>query len=338
MLVFLSKNLVIYPKLDFMKFILSVLLLVSSTVISQLDAQNNEAIAYFDYFNQQHAQIVQSNFAYIQAMIHTEEVAPLAQKRLALLTLIEQSQTQCSSLPAYAKDQGMKAAMQQLLSTYQGLYQVDYLEIEALKPTAKSSYEKMEHYIQQQTKAELALVDASIAFLEAQKNFAAANNIIIVEGSPKSEIEQMNQLNAYQRDLFLSLFKVNQLNAHFLEAVQQHNATAAQLYLDELVLACKDEYSKIRYTSDFNGHTAYRDAIVFLVKKLNVLAHQDYPLMLKVAAANTSLSDQEIKDYNELVAHLNTDLMQANQSVQESLLDLLRSNVPKASHRAVKQI
>lgn len=321
-----------------MKTILITLSLFLSTFVFSSAQNIDNPIAYFDYFNQQHGAIVQQNMNYLQVMVHSDDLKKMTATRLQLLQLIDQIEGQLTQIPEYDKDAGIKAAMQSVLSTYKSLYKGAYLELEALKPTAQHSFELMETYIDNQSAAEKKLADASRLFLNAQRQFAEVNGIVLMEAQPSSETEQLNELNEYQRQLFLSSFRVSKLNAQFLEDMTTSSESEINMALKNLINACNEEIEKDEKMSPFNGNASYRDAVLKQATTIRTLAENDYPTLIKGALTPNNLNAEEANQYNTVILKINATLNPLMAEINTSLQDLLRNNVPKPAHRGIKEI
>ncbi|MEZ4985829.1 MAG: hypothetical protein R2795_12480 [Saprospiraceae bacterium] len=318
----------------------TILFLTMLTATQWLSAQQggDAAIRYFDFFNSAHTALSAKNMEYLQYAVHSEEVAVIAEKRLALLDQINTTRQQVAALPAFEGDAGLKAAMLKVLDTYQELFEVSFEEVEILKSNAQQSFDKMEAYIKAQTDAENRMATAANAFVKAQRQFATANQISLVEDTDQSEYDQLNALNQYQRSLFLGHFRVNKANSEFIAALEKNDAESMKAARVAITKACTEALPRMKSMADFNGNTAYRDAVVQQATILDALARQEYIALIRGTEKGNNLTTEEADAYNSAVEKINTELNPALESVQQTLMELLRANVPKPASRAVKQI
>lgn len=294
---------------------------------------------YFDYFNQQHTAIVQKNMEYLQHAVHTDDLTQVARKRLDLILQIEETAMQTEKLPRSDNDAGMRQAMLDVLNSYRGIFKVDFQQVEALKAESQDNYAAMERYLAAQDAAEKKMAEASDRFLEAQRAFAKANNITLMEGAQNSEIEQINRLNRYQRAIFLRSFRVGKRNAEFLSALDRKEVKAMAEARRLLLQEAQQELTSLRRLPDFNGNTAYRDAAVQQVEGILALATEDYPALITVTSKEEDkLTPADIEAYNLAVTHLNERINPAAEAVNNALNELLRQNVPKPATKGVKRI
>jgi hypothetical protein len=317
--------------------ILSICFLLATLGTARAQTFENPG-TYFDFFNREHAAIAQKNMEYLQYAVHSEDLGTIVQKRMGLLEQLQSTQKKLAELPPYAGDAGLRAEMQAVLATYLNLFNLGFQEIEALKSDAAESYEKMARYLQAQTAAEQQMAQASARFLTAQRQFARTHDIELLEGEPTSEAEQLNNLNTYQRNLFLRAFRLGTLNARFLAALDQNEPTTLQQARQELASAAQKELEAVRLVGDFNGNTNYRDAVITQVALYLSLASNEYVTVCQVAAKGSQLTPEDVASYNAAVQATNTRLNPAVEKVNQTLQELLRTNVPKPALKGVKQI
>ena len=299
---------------------------------------DNPAV-YFDFFNQEHSGLAQKNMEYLQYAVHSDDLQVIAQKRLALLEQVLQSQEKMEQLPDFESDAGLKSTMVEVLKTYEELFEVGFQEVEALKLNAQDGFLQMEKYLVAQTAAERKMAGASAKLLEAQQQFAQANNILLqMEPGSVTEAQQLNALNEYQRNIFLRSFRVGKLNAQFLLEMEKDSPDNIDQLRQQLLKAATEEIAELKKLGAYNGDTAYRDAAVEQLEVLQVLAREDYPALVRVKTKGDQLTQEDVTAYNTAISKVNTQLNPASEKINTALQNLLRNNVPKPAVRGVKQI
>lgn len=316
------------------------MLVLSSAFLSAQGQQRiDNPIAYFDFFNQEHSALAQKNMEYLQYAVHSDDLQTIAQKRLELLEQVQQSQLKMEQLPSFASDAGLKATMTEVLDTYEKLFKVSFEEVEFLKLNAQEGFAQMEKYLAAQTAAEEEMAVASAKLLAAQRQFAEANNIVLqMEPDAATTTQQLNTLNAYQRDIFLRSFRVSKLNAKFLLTMEQETANNSEDLRQALLKAAAEESDQIKKMEGYNGNTEYRDAVVAQLEVLKALAAADYPALVRVKTKGDQLTAEDVAAYNTAISKVNTELNPSVEKVNTALQNLLRSNIPKPALRGVKQI
>lgn len=307
---------------------------------SGLDAQSNgeQAVAYFDFFNQAHGTIVQRNMDYLQHAVHSDDEKLIASKRIAMEQQVDAVRQQLRDLPPFAGDAGLKAAMETVLDNYKSLFSVTFPEVELLKMNAEQSFEQMEAYMKAQDDAEKRMAHSSNEFLLAQRKFAKANSIELVEDSKGSEIDQINALNVYYRTLLLQYFKISKANALFMDALSREDAETMKSSRVALLKLCAAELPKLRAIGAFNGNTSYRDAVIREVEWTEEMAKQAYIDLIRATDPATELTNEIIDQFNAAIQRVNTEMGPLVDNVNKASQQLMRDNVPKPTQRAVKQI
>lgn len=314
-------------------------LLSLMTLGLQAQKQIENPIAYFDFVNQEHTNLAQKNMEYLQYAVHSDDIQVIAEKRLALLEQVKASQDRMAQFPDFAKDAGLKATMIEVLNTYEELFAVNFEEVELLKMSAQESFAQMEKYLDAQTAAEKKMATASGQLLLAQQQFASANNIQLqMEPGSATEAQQLNELNEYQREIFLRSFRVSKLHARFLLAMEQKDGGDMEQLRQELVRAAGEEIAPLKQMPDYKGDTQYRDAVIAQLETMKKMAREDYPALVKVKAKGDELTNEDVEAYNTAINKVNTELNPAVERINVALQQLLRNNVPKPALRGVKQI
>lgn len=296
-------------------------------------------VAYFDFFNQEHGALAQKNMEYLQYAVHSDDLQLIAEKRLALLLQVNATQERMANVPDFSNDGGLKLTMKEVLDTYAELFEVGFEQVEALKIISQESFAQMERYLAAQTAAEERMATASAKLLAAQRRFAAANGISLMEEpGAATEAEQLNALNEYQRAIFLRSFRVGKLNADFLLAMNANDGEAIEAVRQDLISACAEEIPVIKKHADFKGNTAYRDAVLAQMNILQKLAKEDYPAIVKVVKKGDQITAEDVEAYNQAIGKVNGQLNPAAEQINTALQNLLRANVPKPAVRGIKQI
>jgi hypothetical protein len=310
------------------------------SLASQAQQTIDNPIVYFDFFNQEHSALAQKNMEYLQYAVHSEDLGVIAEKRLALLAQVQQSQAKMSQFPDFAGgDAGLKATMAEVLQTYEELFEVGFMEVEALKLNAQDGFNQMEKYLAAQTAAEQKMAGASAKLLATQQQFAKANNILLqMEPGSVTEAQQLNALNEYQRNIFLRSFRVGKLNAQFLLAMEKESTGDIEQIRQQLLKATTEEIPQLKKVAPYNGDSAYRDAVVAQLEILQTMARDDYPALVRVKAKGDQLTQDDVDAYNTAISKVNTLLNPATEKINVALQNLLRNNVPKPALRGVKQI
>ncbi len=310
-------------------FSLLALILVGQVCVAQ---EFSDPVQYFDYLNNEHAAIVNKNLEYVQYSVHSDDYNEVEQKRLELIKQLAQAIVKVAALPAYEDDAGMRNEMEEVLKLYLESYEIEFSEINDLKRESKESFEAMERYLEAQDAAEKKIADAAERFQDAQRAFAKKHYITLLEGEKNTEIEQINQVNAYYRAVFLKYFKVSKQHSEVSEAMQAREAEQMDKARLKLQQITQSELKILRLMPDFNGDTAYRDGAIAILEFYQDLAQNGYKKVVDVLKKE-QLTQEDVDVYNEVIENYNTNATRLINEYNQALDQLLKNNVPKPSIR-----
>lgn len=286
---------------------------------------------YFSFLNQEHGAILQRNMEYVQYAVHSEDVRQVEEKRLGLVAQIVQTLLKVGSVKPYDKDDAMHGEMLAVLKLYMESFELEFREVNVLKDKSVESYEAMARYLDAQAAAEKKLAQAAKRFQNAQRKFAKVHGIQLVEGDTNTEVDQLNQLNGYQRAIFLKQFGISKLDAAFWDALKAADVPAMERTRRQLADKSRSELGTLRNMPAFNGNTEYRDAVIRSVEFLSKMADNGYNELIQTEKnkAKDKLTQEDVDAYNAVITAYNNTLPANQAAVNEALNKLLRDNVPK---------
>ena len=291
-----------------------------------------DPVKYFDYLNNEHAAIVNKNLEYVQYSVHSEDYAEVEQKRLDLIKQLAQAVIKVATLPPYEGDASMRDEMTEVLKLYLESYEIEFSEINDLKRESKESFEAMERYLAAQDAAEKKIAEAAERFQEAQRVFAKKESITLLEGEKNSEIEQINQVNAYYRVIFLKYFKVSKQHSELSDAMQAKDIDRMEKARIKLVQDAQSELKILKLMPDFNGDTGYRDGAVAILEFYRELGVDGYKKVVDILRKD-QLTQEDIDTYNGVIEYYNGNVSRLINEYNQALDQLLKKNVPKPSIR-----
>lgn len=294
-----------------------------------LGAQNaSPALSYLQQINTEHNAVTNKNLEYIQYMVHIEDFNEIEKKRLEVIQQMDETIARTAAMPAFEGNVAMRDEMLATVKSYRESFKVEFNELNLLKKESKASYEAMEAYINAQDAAEKKLGQTSKKFYAAQKAFAKANNITLVDGDDNTEVDQINRVNAYHRAIFLRYFKVSKNSAAFWDAVQKEDAKAMERARIMLSNDADAALLDLRKMPDFNGDKDYLNATIRIVEFYDNLAEEGYKQMTLVQR-KTEMTQQDVDTYNGVVTYYNENVNDFLKAYNDALNQLLRNNVPK---------
>ncbi|GJM36271.1 MAG: hypothetical protein DHS20C18_52720 [Saprospiraceae bacterium] len=315
-----------------MKFVPFFLLLFSIGWQTTTAQEFTDPVKYFDYLNNEHAAIVSKNLEYVQYSVHSDDYAEVEGKRIDLIKQLAQAIVKVAALPSFEEDGNMRNEMSEVLKLYLESYEIEFSEINDLKRESKESFETMERYLAAQDAAEKKIADAAERFQEAQRVFAKKHHITLLEGEKNSEIEQINQVNAYYRAIFLKYFKVSKQHSELSDAMQAKEIDRMEKARIKLIQDAQAELKILKLMPDFNGDSGYRVGAIAILDFYKGLAEDGYKKVVEILRKE-QLTQEDVDTYNGVIEHYNESVTRLINEYNQALDQLLKNNVPKPSIR-----
>ncbi len=305
------------------------LFFLSICFMGSLAAQEfSTPVQYFDYLNNEHNQLVAKNLEYVQYSVHSEDVQEVESKRVEVINQLGKAILKVGTLPPYKEDDTMRKELLTVLKMYLESFEIEFTEITMLKSESSDSYEAMQKYLDAQDAAEKKLANAADQYQKAQREFAQRHNIRLLQAEENSEINQINQVNAYYRVVFMKYFRISKLNAAFTDAMNEKDVDNMQKARLQLLAAAKEEINKLRLFPDFNGDTQFRDAGINYLEFHKDLAEGDFNKMITIMKKE-DVGQEDVNTYNEIINRINSKTNELSNAYNNALNNLLRNNVPK---------
>ena len=135
------------------------------------------------------------------------------------------------------------------------VFNEDYGKIVNMEEIAEQSYDAMEAYILAQEKAYEKLHEASQKQHAIQKQFAAKNNINLIEG--ESEVSNKSKTAGdvihHCNDVYLVFFKCHKQEAYLIDAINKKNLVSIEQSLNSLGKFAEDGRNKTRENDRLQG-------------------------------------------------------------------------------------
>lgn len=311
-------------KINFLTF----LALIALPFIGSAQKEFSDPLEYYKHFNLEHAKVSNKNMEYIQTSVHSDDLMAIEQKRLELVKLIKGSIEEVKALPDYEGDTAMRSESVAVLESYLNSFEIEFEQVNSLKQDSRESYEAMEAYFQTLKAGEKKIEEASKRFSAAQKAFAKAHEIILVDAPENSQITDLNRLNAYHRKIFLEEFRVSKKNSEFMDAVDKRDAEAMELYRRQLIVEAQKTLKVLKLLPGFKEDTQYRDSAVKLVELYQNLGENGYKELVGIVGKE-NLNNQDVDTFNKVIDVYNQQIPQLSGAFQNAGNTLLRKYVPK---------
>lgn len=317
--------------------LLAILLLLTGMLPGQA-LRTDDALSYFDYLNAEYSRLANASLEYLQLAVHSDRPAAVESARGQLIAGIHDMRKRLDGVEPPAADHGMYAAFRKLLDRYAALFATELQQTGSLLSRRHASYRDMETYLLLYQQAEEALAAEADRFLAVQREFASREGIRLIGAQTHSIARQINQLNVYQRSIFLPVYRVQAAQSDFMAAYEQRDAHAMMQARVEIVKQAAASIAVLQERSGFRDNTTYRDAGLSLLHTLQELAERDYPALIRMVAQDGKVTVAEAEDYRQALGRVQDSYASRLKTFNEALQELLRANVPQPAVRETHRL
>jgi len=282
-------------------------------------AQNFEnAGEYMDYISVQQKNITQKFLSYNSAVSHGKRAKKVEKLREKLLDEVQESKMNISSMPKFKGDAGYRDTSANFLKFYYNVLNDDYSKIVNMEEIAEQSYDEMEAYLMLQEQIDKKLEEANDRMKKAQKEFAAKNNINLIESKDEmgEKMETVGKVNEHYHLVYLTFFKPYLQEQNLGKAIAKGNVSGIEQDKNALLKYAQEALVKLETIKAFEGDNSLKAAckqlMQFYIKEAN-----DYmkPIIDFVMVKERFESIK--KDYEKKSDHTQADVDAYNKAVND---------------------
>ena len=310
---------------------IAILLLTTSGCFSQ---DPNDPVAYLSTVNAEFGKISKETMDYMSAVNHGKSARKVEKRRGELILQTKESERTVRKLRPFKGDSKLRDSIANYFRMCNLVINEDYGKIVNLEEIAEQSYDAMEAYMLAKEKAGEKIGLAYDAADKEYKNFAAANNINLIESDSKlgKRLEAVGKVNDYYDKLYLIFFKSYKNEAYLMDALNKGNVSAIEQTRNALAASAEDDLKKIGPIAGFNGDVTLKNAaqqmLLFYKTEATtkIPAQVDYFLAKekfeKIKKAidsknSASRSQADIDNYNAAISDFNEKVKKSNQTNEE---------------------
>lgn len=201
---------------------------------------------------------------------HGNRARKMEKKRQELIGQIRQSLNEANRLRPYKGDASLRNAYKVYWDILYKVFNEDYHKIVNMEEIAEQSYDMMEAYLLAQEKAGEVLSDAQDKIEPVYNEFAAKNNVRLIEGGDsklEKKMRQVSAVNAYYHDIFLIFFKSHKQEAYVMDAVARKDLNGIEQNRSTLLKYASEGLERMDTIKAFKGDgslaTACRKVLEF---------------------------------------------------------------------------
>jgi len=249
---------------------INLLFLLLFFVAFRSSAQNFEnAGQYMDFITNANQSLTIKYLTYMSAVSHGKSARKVEKRRTEVVNAISDTKFNIMGMPPWKGDRTLKDTTVAYLKILNTVFNEDYSKIVNMEEIAEQSYDAMEAYLLAQEKAYEKLHEASEKQHEMQKQFAAKNNINLIEST--SELEEKsktaNKVLSHCNEVYLVFFKPYKQEGYLIDAQNQKNLVSMEQNINSLKKMAEDGMEKLKSIKGYNGDAtliaACRNMLIF---------------------------------------------------------------------------
>ncbi len=315
------------------KFKLLFLLMMVAASYKATAQDYSNPVTYMKAIGDAQDEMNQKYMAYTSAAGHGRRARKVEKLRMQTLESITNTRYKIIGLPLYKGDNTLRKSSIDYIQFCYNVFNDDYKKIVNMEEIAEQSVDQMQAYILLQEKTELKLKEASETIKKAEKDFAAKNNINLIE--EKSELgEKMDvagKLNKYVNRVFIVFFKCNWEDNELTKALNNKKITTAEQARAAIISYANEGLQALTADSlrSFQGDPALaqqcKQALLFYKKTAETdipkmldfyLKQENFEKIKKAMDAKSNRTKEDVDAYNKAVNEINAGTNAYNQTNQ----------------------
>jgi hypothetical protein len=277
----------------------------------RLDAQSFEtAVDYMDYISKANSTLTQKYLTYLSAVSHGKSARKVEKRRVEVVNAISDMRYNIVGMPPFKGDRTLKDTTVSYLKILNYIFNDQYGKIVNMEEIAEQSYDAMEAYMLAKEKAQEKLEEASKKQQETQRQFAAKNNVRLIDTETELEtkMKTANQVMKHADEVYLIFFKCNKQEVYLIDAMNRKNLVSIEQNNSTLQKFAEEGLEKLKKINGYNNDPSL------------VLACTELMNFYKMEAdKGSSLSDFYLKEENFTKLKKQFDSKPASKRTQQDI-------------------
>lgn len=288
---------------------------------------------YLDYINKANAELTSKYLVYISAVSHGKSARKVEKRRMEVINSINETRYNIQGMPPWKGDRSFKDTTVSYLKLLYTVFNEDYGKIVNMEEIAEQSYDAMEAYMLAQEKAYEKLHEAADKQFETQKQFAAKNNINLIDNTSETERKSriVSEVMKHCNQVYLIFFKPYKQEAYLSDAITKKNVVSIEQNINALKKFAEEGLQKLKdlrgYENDGSLIAACRNLLVFYKSEAGkgpqitdyFLKEEEFNKIKKQfdSKPNSKRTQQDVDQYNNAVNNINAVLNNFNSIMKE---------------------
>ncbi len=315
---------------NFLPYALCFIIITCSAKTYSQDFSNSGE--YMSFIGKQQESISKKFMAYASASAHGKKARKVENLRSKLMDEVQEARMNISGMPSFNGDKSYRDTTVSFMKLYFNILNEDYKRILNLEEIAENSYDEMEALLNIKEAIDKKLEDGNNKVRNAQKVFAAANNINLIEGEATAlseKLKKVHELNKYYNEVYLVFFKPYIQEQSLVEAISKNNITGMEQTKNTLKKYSTEGLEKLKtikaFEADNSVTAACRSLLQFYIKEAvattsvsdYMLAKENFEKIKKEFEKKSNSSKADVDGYNAAVNDMNKKLQKYNQSLND---------------------
>lgn len=297
--------------------------LVQLFCIVNVTAQQDNPVEYMNMIEKAEEEANQKYLAYVSTAAHSGRVKKIERMRQQVLDGIVSSRNKVIGLPLFKGDKALWQSSIDYLKLLYLVFSEDYAKIVNMEDIAEQSFNEMQAYLLLQEKTSEKLAEASEKRRLATKEFAARNNVQLVDGGTNEFAEKMNKASdvvEYRNVVYLLFFKCNWQWNEMNKAIKTNKVTDIEQARNAVITYAKDGLAVLDTMKNFSGDPSLANACKYALNQFKRMSENDVPKMTDFILKNENFekvkksfdskpqrdkTQQDIDAYNKAVNEMN---------------------------------
>ncbi|HRI25219.1 MAG TPA: hypothetical protein PLZ45_11115 [Ferruginibacter sp.] len=292
----------------------------------------NSPVEYMSVISRQSENISKKFLSYVSASAHGKRAKKVESLRSRLLDEVQEARMNIAGLPSYKGDKAYRDTTVNFMKLYYNVLNEDYSKIINMEEVAEQSYDLMEAYLLAQELVDKKLDEANDRVKQAQKDFAARNNVTLTQqkGELDDMLKQVTELNKYYHEVYLIFFRPYKQEAYLMEAIEKGNITGIEQNKSALLKYAQEGLQKLNGIKAFQGDNALtsscRAMLDFYVMEVNdkmgsisefFLTKERFDAIKKEFDKKGNRTKEDVDAYNKSVNEVNSASQAYNNTNQQ---------------------
>jgi len=241
-------------------FLIVVFMLLPGLKSTAQDLSN--AGSYMTYIGDKEREVTKKYLNYVSAASHGKSLRKVDKLREQLINTIYETRIAVQGVPPFKGDKTLRDASVTYLQLCYRIFNEDYGKIVNMEEIAEQSYDAMEAYLMAQRLATEKLDEAGKKRNETGKEFAAKNNINLVDLGDvmDQKVKTSTRVTDYYNKIYLLFFKCYRQEAYLIEALNKGNIISIEQTKSSLLKYATDGLEKLDTMGAFDSDASLKAA------------------------------------------------------------------------------